>query len=125
MADGSRPQRESSAAAGRCNLYLLDDGHEYFAREVHALFPYLSYNTVHKRLQRGIRTLARLGAPVDNRCTPRADTTPPSTDHELRLWQQDQEQAPINAALRGWSHTARGRALHLLDVQIDPLRAPL
>lgn len=68
--------------------------------------------TARKRIQRGWSWDAATSAPATRRNprTHRRDPEPP---------------CPLNAEFREWTHTSRGRALQLLDVNTDPLRGAL
>lgn len=74
--------------------------------------PDATYDAIGKRLRRGVRTWAELRVPSKARRR-RAHTAP--------------RPAPcaLNTAFDAWRHTTRGRALQLLDVNTDPLRATL
>lgn len=109
----------------RFKRYPLDDGNEYTALELHAMFPHLKFNTLRKRLRAGARQIAVVGAPFNTRGKRRPKGAIPMNSTDRKAWEHQQREAPLNAAFRAWRHTTRGWAMVQLDVHTDPLRAAL
>jgi hypothetical protein len=123
MADGSQPAYARRRA--KALPYLLDDGQVYTASEVHALLPHLSYQCVLKRLRRGERRLAELGKPPLRVTTKLPPDQCPMHSVDRKAWEQAQADRPYTLALRAWRYTGHSRALTLLRLHYDPLRARL
>jgi hypothetical protein len=101
------------------HLYGIE-GTPLTLRMIHAALPHIPYDTLQSRLKIGMRTWEKLGAPVKGWARCRVKREPVVID-----WSDIPPPCPLNAQFRGWAHTSRGRALNLLDVRTDPLRAAL
>lgn len=97
------------------------DGQQLTVAQVARLVPHVNRITVRARLFRGMRTLQEIGGPLDPKQAARSRRPRRGREAHVPAWEPD----PLNALFRGWKHTTRGRALQLLDVNHDPLRASL
>jgi hypothetical protein len=99
----------------KARAYLVE-GKPVTLQQVAAQIQHVPYDALNKRLRNGWSTWEQLGKPARTHIW---------TKQIPQTHAQYAPPCPLNAAFRQWTFTTRGRALNLLDVRVDPLRAAL